>query len=114
MKPVSEAGTQSRKGMKRQFKIELSVEAEADFDNSYEYYAEQSPNLADSFYLSINQGFQNITNTPEGFQKIFMDIRRYVVNKFPFVIYYRVQSFSIQVIAIFHTSQSPQIWKKII
>ncbi len=97
---------------KKQYKIELSNEAESDFDNSYIYYSVESENVADNFYKIINKGFQDIINNPEGFQKVFKNVRRYVIKRFPFVIYYRVMESTIQIIAIFHTSRNPEIWKQ--
>jgi toxin ParE1/3/4 len=34
----------------RKFSIEISDEAETDFDKSYEYYFEDSPKVADTFF----------------------------------------------------------------
>ena len=42
------------------FSIELSDEAEVDFDKSYEFYFEDSPKVADTFFRQINLDFENI------------------------------------------------------
>ncbi len=44
----------------KSFSIELSDEAEVDFDKSYEFYYEDSPKVADTFFKRINLGFENI------------------------------------------------------
>jgi toxin ParE1/3/4 len=92
------------------FSIELSDEAEVDFDKSYEFYYEDSPKVADTFFKRINLGFENIKQNPTSFPIAHKDVRKYVVKKFPFVIYYRIIDSIIQVIAIFHTSRNPEIW----
>ena len=94
------------------YKIDFSNEAEADFDNSYEYYAIESQKVADNFYRQVNQSLKTISDNPQGFQRVFKNIRRYVIKKFPFVIYYRVENTTIQIIAVFHTSRNPEIWKQ--
>jgi plasmid stabilization system protein ParE len=94
------------------FSIELSDEAEVDFDKSYEFYFEDSPKVADTFFRQINLDFENIMQNPKSFPIAHKDIRKYVVKKFPFVIYYRIVHAVIQVIAIFHTSRNPEIWNE--
>lgn len=94
------------------FSIELSNEAEVDFDKSYEFYFEDSPKVADTFFKQINLGFENIKQTPKSFPFTHKDVRKYVVKKFPFVIYYRIVDKTIQIIAIFHTSRNPEIWNE--
>ena len=94
------------------FSIELSDEAEVDFDKSYKFYSEDSPKVADTFFKQINLGFDIIKQNPKSFLLAHKDIRKYVVKKFPFVIYYRIVHTVIQVIAIFHTSRNPEIWNE--
>jgi len=92
------------------FSIGLSDEAEVDFDKSFEFYCEDSPKVADTFFKRINLSFENIKQNPKSFPVAHKDVRKYVVMKFPFVIYYRIADTVIQVIAIFHTSRNPEIW----
>lgn len=94
------------------FSIELSDEAEVDFDKSYEFYFEDSPKVADTFFKQINLGFENIKQTPISFPVTHKDVRKYVVKKFPFAIYYRIVDKTIKIIAIFHTSRHPEIWNE--
>jgi plasmid stabilization system protein ParE len=93
---------------KKSFSIEISDEAEIDFDKSYEYYFEGSQKVADSFFKRINLSLENIRKNPMTFPKAFNDIRKFVVKKFPFVIYYQVFDSEIRVIAIFHSSRTPK------
>lgn len=92
------------------YRIKLSNEAEVDFDKSYEFYYEESPKVADAYFKSINLAFDYIKQNPTSFPMVHKDIRKYVVQKFPFVIYYRLLESTVQVIAIFHTSRRPEIW----
>lgn len=92
------------------FSIELSEEAITDFDNSYHFYYKDNPKIADDFFLAINRGFNSIKQNPTTFPFIHKKVRKYVVKKFPFVIYYRVIDSIIQIIAIFHTNRNPEIW----
>ena len=92
------------------FSVEVSDEAEIDFDKSYEYYYKDNPNVADIFFQSINLSLENVKQYPFSFPEIHKNVRKYVVKKFPFVIYYQVTESVIRIIAIFHTSRNPEIW----
>jgi len=94
----------------KSYSLEISDEAENDFDNSYEYYYEDSPNVADAFFQRINFSLEIIKKSPLSFQEIHKTLRKFTVMKFPFVIYYQVVDYTIQIIAIFHTSRNPKIW----
>ncbi len=96
----------------KQFSINLLDEAEVDFDKSYEFYFQDSPKVADTFFKQINFGFENIKQNPKSFPVAHKDVRKYVVKKFPFVIYYRIVDKIIQIIAIFHSSRNPEIWNE--
>lgn len=96
----------------KRFRIEISDEAEADFDKSYEHYYQDSLNIADTFYMRINLSLDYIKQNPSSFPIAYKDVRKFVVKKFPFVIYYRIVDSTIQVIAIFHSSRNPEIWNE--
>ena len=94
------------------FSIDISEEAESDFDNSYKFYYYESPKIAETFFQRINISLEKIKKTPISFPEVHKNLRKYTVKKFPFVIYYQVVAYSIRVIAIFHTSRNPEIWNE--
>tara|TARA_R110002072_G_scaffold13058_8_gene55312 strand:- start:634 stop:942 length:309 start_codon:yes stop_codon:yes gene_type:complete len=96
-----------------EFSIELSDEAQIDFDKSYNYFFKESPKIADTFFKKINKSFEDIKRNPFVFPVAYQEeVRKFVVNKYPFIIYYQVVNSKINVIAIFHTSRNPEIWNE--
>ena len=94
------------------YSIEISEEAENDFDNSYEFYYYDSLKIADTFFQHINISLENIKRTPLSFPEVHKNLRKYTVKKFSFVIYYQVAVYTIKVIAIFHTNRNPEVWNE--
>jgi plasmid stabilization system protein ParE len=41
----------------------------------------------------------------------FGDVRKAVVNGFPYCLYYREEPSQVRVLAVFHTSRDPSIWQ---
>ena len=68
-----------------QYKVELSYDAENDFDKSYEYYTRISEKIADNFYTQINNNLEKISKAPLVYPKIFKTIRKYVVSENQFI-----------------------------
>ncbi len=97
---------------KKQFSVEVSDEAEIDLYSSYQYYAEESQKVAESFFKQIDLSLATIKKHPNSFPFAFKGVKKFVVKKFPFVIYYQLNESTIRVIAIFHTSRNPEIWNE--
>jgi len=96
---------------KKLYKIELSDQAEEDFENAYQYYNQESKKAAERFYNEVNASFEKIAENPELYSKTDYDLRKYVLQKFPFVIYYKCKENTVQIVSVFHTSRNPEIWK---
>ncbi len=96
---------------KEQYKIELSDEAENDFDKSYEYYAKESEKVADNFYKQVDNSFNKISKNPHAYPQAYKKVRKLVIKRFPFIIYYQIKQVVVRIVAIFHASRNPEIWK---
>ncbi len=94
------------------FNLEVSDEAEVDLKNAYQFYAEESTRVAESFFKQINASLEVIKKNPRSFPYAHKNLQKFVVKKFPFVIYYQLDESTIRVIAIFHTSRNPEIWNE--
>lgn len=53
-----------------------------------------------------------ITAQPEMHQCVLNDIRRAVVRRFPYLVFYRVKGNRIRVISVFHARRNPTIWQR--
>jgi plasmid stabilization system protein ParE len=48
---------------------------------------------------------------PEAHAKVYHDVRRVLVRRFPYSIYYRFRADRIVVLAVFHNKRDPKVWK---
>lgn len=97
---------------KEPFSLQISDDAEVDLDKSYEYYKEENQKLADIFFNQIKLSLEKIKQNPHSFPIEYKDVRKFVVKKFPFVIYFQSHESIVKIIAIFHTSRNPEIWNE--
>src|SRR6266498_701054 len=96
------------------FKVFLSDNAENDLDEAFIWYETQNEGLGKEFIYYINEGFDYIRRRPNSSSDIFEGIlRRHIISKFPFSIYYFFNEpiLQIQVIAILHFKRGEAVWK---
>ncbi|MEM7674010.1 MAG: type II toxin-antitoxin system RelE/ParE family toxin, partial [Verrucomicrobiota bacterium] len=93
-------------------KIELISEAQVDLLGAVEYYEDQVEGLGLDFEQEIRSALRIIQQSPEMWPKRHQDVRWYRVERFPYVIHYKLMNDCIKVIAVAHTSRRPDYWKK--
>jgi toxin ParE1/3/4 len=91
--------------------IVLRDEAEAEFDEAFDYYENQRAGLGVDFADEIQEVLDRISNNPQIHGIVLADIRKAVVRRFPYCVYYRADGNRVEVIAVFHTSRDPKIWQ---
>lgn len=91
--------------------VALRDEAEAEFDEAFDYYEGQKPGLGVDFAERVQDVFDRVATNPKMHAVVFADIRKAVVARFPFCVFYRAHATSVEVIAVFHSSRDPAIWQ---
>ncbi len=86
-------------------------EALEEYLGAVSYYADISPQLAESFIKSVESGVEEILTYPGAWQIVEEDVRRYLIKRFPFGIYYCIESNRIMIYAVMHMSRDPKYWK---
>jgi plasmid stabilization system protein ParE len=92
--------------------VVLRPEARAEFDDAFDWYEQQRPGLGVDFVTQVQETFDRISATPERYAQIFHDIRRVVVRRFPYSIFYKVEAQQVVVLAVFHSRRNPRIWQE--
>ena len=90
----------------------LTEKAEKDLDDAYNWYEDQEPGLGKEFIRCIDDKIAKINRHPYHHEVIQKDnVRRALVNKFPFSIYFDTEENLITIIAILHQRRSPEYWE---
>jgi len=84
--------------------------AKLEFDDSKYYYELQQKGLGKSFENEVRDSISRIKRFPNSYQKIFNEIRRCTLHKFPHNILYIQQKDYILIIAIAHQHRKPDYW----
>ena len=88
------------------YKLIISPFAELDFEEAKSYYNIQREGLENEFIEELEDTLKRIKNNPKQYPKIRKKIRKAIVRRFPYGIFY-----VFNILAIFHFSRNPKIWK---
>jgi toxin ParE1/3/4 len=86
-------------------------EAEAEFKEAIDYYEECEQGLGYDFSIEVFAGIQNIISYPTAWPVIEEDVRRCLVNRFPYGIIYSIEQDGIFILAVMHLRHHPDYWK---
>lgn len=86
-------------------------EALEEYLGAVSYYSDISPRLSKSFIEAIELGLRNILIYPEAWQIVVEDVRRHLIKRFPYSIYYCIEENCITIYAVMHMSRHPNYWK---
>ena len=89
----------------------ISTEAESDLTHAYLWYEKQVEGLGSGFLLCVDACIRNIARSPKTYQKVHKNIRRALIRKFPYGIFFIEQMDHIRIIAVFHASRDPSGWQ---
>ncbi len=76
-----------------------------------QWYATRSQSAADSFLAELDRGIEAVALAPERWPPFVHGTRRYLFQRFPFQLVYRVVNASVQVVALAHGRRRPGYWK---
>ena len=76
------------------------------------WYLDEAPHVLESFEQEIDGAFRLSSERPELYQTVESTVRRALVRKFPFSVFYRILPEWIEVIAVVHQSRDPRTWQR--
>jgi plasmid stabilization system protein ParE len=86
-------------------------EAEADVAEAFAWYEERRSGLGQEFLEEVERCFERIRELPESYVRIYGRYRRALTRRFPYKVFYVVESDYISVIAVLHGARHPSRWR---
>ncbi len=92
-------------------KIIIRLEAESDIKDAYEWYEAQRKGLGENFLLCVEEGLSRASRNPAIHSVVYKEVRRVLIHRFPFGVFFIENKESISVLAVFHARRNPKAWK---
>ena len=87
------------------------AEAELEYAEAIRHYLSIDWRIAENFISEIEHGIAAIQRNPLTWKIVDGDVRRYLVHRFPFGIYYTIANDFITIWAVMHLSRHLDHWK---
>ena len=85
--------------------------ADSDLESARDWYARQRVGLGEKFAQRVAASIDRIGQSPELYGEVTPGIRAAPVRRHAHIVYYRVFSDRVEVIAIFHGTRDPDGWQ---
>lgn len=86
-------------------------EVEDDIMNAMEWYSAQRAGLDDDFLLAFEVEIIRILKSPLLYGTVKNKIRRALIARFPYAIFFIVERTTILILAVVHQKRKPSVWK---
>ncbi len=92
--------------------IQISQLAESDISQATLWYSDKNKKLGLDYLNLLNSKFNQISINPLQFPVVHKEIRRALLQKYPYAIYFKIETDCILILAVLHTFRNPNILKK--
>lgn len=92
--------------------VRLSAGAQHDVEDTVAWYEGQRVGLGGRFVAALDRLIDRVFENPQQFPVIETEVRRALVRRFPYAVYFIVSSDHIAVIAVLHVRRYPQEWQR--
>lgn len=84
--------------------------ADQDVDEAFDWYERQRAGLGDEFLTALGTAVERIREHPDSHPRIRGVIRRAVLRRFPYFLFYVVESDRVVILACMHVRRDPGRW----
>lgn len=92
-------------------RIILRPEAENDVEGAVAWYSPERAALALAFVISLDQLLLRIQETPFQFPEVTTGVRRALMARFPYGVFFKVTNDDVVVFGVLHLHRNPKTWQ---
>jgi toxin ParE1/3/4 len=93
-------------------RIHFRPEAAGDLTEAYRWYERQRRGLGGEFEAAVEETLSLLKQAPAAFPILHRELRRILLDRFPYAIYYRLTQDEIEIRACLHTRRHPSRWRR--
>lgn len=86
-------------------------DAESELIDAGRFYENRVEGLGAAFLAAVNLAVRAIEKNPRRWRIVHETVRRYLMPRFPYGIYYRIFPDHIRILAVKHHSRHPDYWR---
>jgi plasmid stabilization system protein ParE len=86
--------------------------AKDELEEAAAWYEDRQRGLGEEFLNELAEAIDRAARHPERHPIALNDVRRAVLRRFPYAVYFRTRDQVLVVLAVFHARRNPLIWKR--
>jgi plasmid stabilization system protein ParE len=86
-------------------------EADAEIEEAFDWYESRRPGLGLELLDELRRTYQRIREGPEVYRVLRKGIRRAILNRFPYGVYFVIEPDRLRVAAFLHLARHPKRWQ---
>lgn len=90
--------------------VRILAQAQAEIAEAFDWYLARSSEASAAFLSELDVAVQQIAESPEHFPVIRGRLRRVLLQRFPYAVYYKVYATGISVVGVIHGRRHPNTW----
>ena len=94
------------------FRLKFSTRALRETGEAQEWYELQSPGLGEEFIAAMELQLKRLEQAPLLYAEAIPNVRRALLPRFPYGLFYAVRGNLVHVLAVLHDAQNPNRWPK--
>ena len=92
-------------------RLTFRIQAEVDIDEALGWYETERAGLGIKFIRNLNLLLERVQEQPFQFPLVEQDVRRGMVSRFPYGVFFTVDDDEVLVLAVLHLHRHPDTWK---
>ncbi len=94
------------------FLVRIRPLAQRDVRRAFSWYERQRPGLGRDFVEELDAVYGRLADNPYANQDIFYGVRRAILRRFPYAVFYLVGAREVRVLAVMDMSRDPEVWRR--
>ena len=86
--------------------------ADLDIEAAFHWYENERPGLGLESLGELRAAYSRIARGPLGYQDLRSGIRRALLRRFPYAVYFAIDGDVVVVLAVLHVSRAPTEWQR--
>jgi plasmid stabilization system protein ParE len=95
-----------------EYRLVTLLRAVRDVEGIVGWYEGERPGLGLEFLEELRATYAQVLLSPFGYQVLRSDLRRALVRRFPYAVFFAIEGDSIVIARVLHTSRNPGEWQR--
>jgi toxin ParE1/3/4 len=92
------------------YRLKFARRAVREIGEAFEWYEAQSPGLGLEYQAALALQLRRLELAPTQYAEVFPGVRRTLLARFPYSVFYTVQRDLVHILAVMHTARNPKRW----